>query len=324
MGSVARVTGDGALVGGPTTRPSTRALAGRAALLASLLLLAGAGPAHGAPVSEQRGAIAEPPLLAPVFPERPPVRVRRPPPRYPPAAWILQARQYAAGRQGLVSFAVLDDRGRLSGLGADRDYSSASVVKALLLVAELRRLHGQGLPVDDSTAALLRAMITYSDNDAADAIYARVGDAGLHEVAAQVGMRRFEVAGYWGNARITAADMARFMARIDRPLPSEHRQVAHALLAGVVPAQRWGIPAVADAEWHVELKGGWRPTDVGWLSHQAAALRRGATEIEIAVLTDAQPSSAYANETLSGIASRLLSEVPRRPPSPWATARWGF
>jgi hypothetical protein len=319
LGSEAR-----APLGGSPPGGSKRALAGRGALLAPLcLLLAAAGPAHGAPVSDPPAGV-EPSLLAPVFPEAPPVDVRRPPPRYPPPARIVEASEYAAGRQGLVSFTVLDDRGRLSGLEADRDYSSASVVKALLLVAELRRLHGEGLPLDDSTAALLRAMITYSDNDAADAIYGRVGDSGLHEVAAQAGMGRFEVAGYWGNARITAADMARFMARIDRPLPSEHREVAHALLAGVVPAQRWGIPAVADAAWHVELKGGWRPSEAGWLSHQAAALRRGPTEIELAVLTDAQPSAAYANETQSGIAARLLSEMPRRPPSPWGSARWEF
>ena len=48
-------------------------------------------------------------------------------------------------------------------------------------------------------------MITISDNDAADAIYDRVGDAGLIAVAERAGMTRFTVAGYWGNAQIAAA-----------------------------------------------------------------------------------------------------------------------
>ena len=66
--------------------------------------------------------------------------------------------------RGDVSFAVIDRSLGLRGYDDDRRFSSASVSKALLLAAELRRLQSEGLPLDDETKALLEPMITYSDN----------------------------------------------------------------------------------------------------------------------------------------------------------------
>ena len=63
-------------------------------------------------------------------------------------------------------------------------YRSASVVKAMLLVAYLRRsdVRGRGLRADER--ALLDPMIRFSDNGAADAVHARVGLAALAALAA--------------------------------------------------------------------------------------------------------------------------------------------
>lgn len=125
-----------------------------------------------------------------------------------------KAWSYARERGGDVSLAVVDSAGRLRGRRAGKRYASASVVKAMLLAAELRRLERDGLALEPATKRLLGMMITHSDNDAADSIYLRVGDAGLVEVARLAGMRRFSVAGYWANAQITAADMARCFSRL--------------------------------------------------------------------------------------------------------------
>ena len=134
----------------------------------------------------------------------------------PTAAGLRDAWRYARRRGGQVSIAVVDTTGRLRQRDGSRSYVSASVVKSMLLAAELRRLDRSSLPLDAGTQGLLKAMVTSSDNDAADAIYSRVGDTGLVEVAKAVGMRRFSVAGYWGNAQVTAADMARLFSRLDR------------------------------------------------------------------------------------------------------------
>ena len=227
----------------------------------------------------------------------------------PAGAAITVASEFAAGRSGSVSFATIDSRGRLRGRDINRLYPGASVVKAMILAAELRRLSDADDEVDGTTRAQLSAMIRLSDNDAADAIYARIGDAGMIAVAKRAGMTGFEIAGHWGNAQITAADMARLFADLDRVLPRRHREYGHSLLGSVIAAQSWGIPAAAADRWAVRFKGGWLPDKA--LVHQAGELRErdGVREISIAVLTDEQPSHGYGVETVRGVAERLLGET---------------
>jgi hypothetical protein len=235
-----------------------------------------------------------------------PLPTERPEGKVPRAAAVRDAWSYARGRAGVVSFAVVDTKGKLRGRAEGRRYPAASVVKAMLLAAEIRRLKHAGVGIDSNTDELLRAMITRSDNAAADAIYGRVGDAGLFRVAKRAGMRRFTVAGHWGNAQITAADMARFFGDLDRALARRHRKYAKGLLGSIVETQRWGIPKVAEPKWAVRFKGGWLPSHA--LAHQAAELRErhGGRELSMVVLTDDQPSHGYAIETVRAVAKRLL------------------
>ena len=93
---------------------------------------------------------------------------------YPAPRAIRRAHEFAASR-GDVSFAVIDDSIGLRGYDTERRFSSASVSKALLLAAELRRLDSEHVPLDGETKDLLEPMIVYSDNRAADAVYAEVG-----------------------------------------------------------------------------------------------------------------------------------------------------
>jgi beta-lactamase class A len=182
----------------------------------------------------------------------------------------------------------------------------------MLLAAELRRLRAGHDPLDASSRATLDAMITLSDNRAADSTYYRVGDDGLTEVARRAGMRNFEVSGYWANAQVTAADQARFFHRLHRNLIGRYRSFANGLLADITGSQRWGIFAGVGPGWRVQSKGGWRSTELGGLVHQAARIerRRGSGgQIGVAILTDAQPSQDYAVDTIAGVTRRLF-----RPP----------
>ena len=214
---------------------------------------------------------------------------------------IAAAVRYARARSGTVAFAVLDGHGRLRGLRRTLRFPSASVVKAMLMVAVLRRV-GDGHLRDDE-AELLRRMITVSDNDAASTIYARVGGAGLRSVARAAGAKRFADVGNWADAQLTAADQARFFLHIDRLVPAAHRRYARRLLSSIVGWQRWGIPPVAMAHrMKVFFKGGWRTGIV----HQVALLERGGRRIALAVLTSGEPSMAYGEQTIEGIARRVL------------------
>jgi hypothetical protein len=237
-----------------------------------------------------------------------------PQPVYPPPAAVRSAQRFAALR-GDVSFAVIDRSLGLRGYDYDRQFSSASVSKVLLLAAELRRLERDEEPLDVGTKELLEPMITYSDNRAADAIYARVGDEGLEEVARRAGMGSFEpVPGYWGGDRITAADMARFFYRLRSNLAGGHRHYAMRLLSRITSVESWGIPQAIGHGWTVWFKGGWRPAggkeNSGPVTHQSALLqhRRG-ERVALAVLTNEPPGgSSFA--VLAGIAKRLFSEPP--------------
>jgi hypothetical protein len=234
---------------------------------------------------------------------------------YPSSRAVRRAREFAADR-GDVSFAVIDDSIGLRGYDPDRQFSSASVSKALLLAAELRRLDRDDLPLDGSTKALLEPMVTYSDNQAADAVYAQVGDEGLEEVAQRAGMTNFEATpGFWGGDRVTAADLARFFFRLEANLPGPHRAYAKGLLARITPVERWGIPQAIGHGWSVWFKGGWRPAGQedtsGAVTHQAALLvHRGGERVALAVLTDETPGDVTGFGAIEGVTERLLASPP--------------
>lgn len=222
-------------------------------------------------------------------------------PTAPSAAALREARAWAAGRDGSVSWAVIDTAGRIHGSGARRRYPSASVTKALLLVAALRAVPGRPVPVE--LGRVLRPMIRRSGNRAAGIVHRRVGDAGLRAVGRAAGMRSLRTNGTWSEVELTAPDLARFFRRVDRLVPARHRAYARALLERIVARQSWGVPRAArPLGWRVLFKGGWRRR----LVHQGALAEREGRRVALAVLSDGSPSHEYGRGTLEGIARRLL------------------
>lgn len=214
------------------------------------------------------------------------------------------ARKYAATRAGTISFAVRTSR-RLYRSDAYRVYPSASVVKAMLMVAYLNHPAVRGRKLNGGDHALLDPMIRWSDNGAASRVRNFVGNGALEHLANRVGTSRFASAPSWGSTQITAAGQSKLFLRIDRYVVRRHRGTALRLLHTVIPAQRWGIGRVRHPGWRLHLKGGWGDGD-GEVDHQVALLRRGTRRLSIAILTAANPSHDYGKQTLEGIARRLL------------------
>jgi hypothetical protein len=213
---------------------------------------------------------------------------------------VRAAQRYALARAGHVAFAELGPDGRIRGVRTTEHYPAASVVKAMLLVAALRRAGTR--PLTTIERALLDPMIRVSDNRAAETVFGSVGHGGLLAVARAAGMRSFSVATLF-DAQLTAADQVRFFVRIDRLVPRVHRAYARALLSGVVPRQSWGIAPVARARrFEVFFKGGWRTR----ITHQAALLERDGQRMALAVLTRS-PSMRYGEASIAGVASRVLA-----------------
>lgn len=233
-------------------------------------------------------------------------RAAQPKPTLPTAVQVMDARAFAKGRSGVVSFAVIDTSDKLRCYRCRARYASASVVKAMLLVAYLASLADENRTLSLSHQSQLEAMIRVSDNQSATEIYGHVGDAGIRRLAKQAGMRDFSVSGGWATARITAADQARFFKFIYEHVPAENREYTSHLLASVVASHAWGIPEVSRPEWNTLFKGGWRTTARGQLVHQVARLERSDDVMAIAVLTDGNPRQAYGRATIRGITRRLL------------------
>jgi hypothetical protein len=224
----------------------------------------------------------------------------------PSAAGIRKAEAWLAQRTGYLGMAVIDSGGRLHGWNDTRLFISASVPKAMMMVAYLRT-H----PIITAEMQnVITKMIEYSDNDCADIVYAALGgDDALEQVAQLAHMTHFSAdVGFWGNCSIDAADQARFFYRMDRLIPKAHRAFARSILSHVVRFP-YGIPEVArPLGWTVFFKGGWRTGMHGpRLIHQVARLERGGRIIAIAVLTDGELTDDYGEQTLAGVTQRLLT-----------------
>ncbi len=239
-------------------------------------------------------------------PGAPPPPVARPP--FPDHQSLARASAYAARRQGAVALAVVDSHGRMVGSQGRRRFRSASVVKAMILVAYLDRLARRGEKLSIEARERLDLMIRRSDNAAATILVSEVGVAGLRRVARRAGMRGFvPVLVPWGRTKITAEDQARLFAQIDQLLPARHRAYARKLLSGIVAEQRWGLPDAATRGATVLFKGGWIPAADGtWTVHQAGRLESGRGDIAVAVLTEGNPSEAYGRQTVREVARRLV------------------
>jgi hypothetical protein len=217
---------------------------------------------------------------------------------------------YGHTRIGDIAFAVRTDH-RYHAYRGNHVEWSASVVKAMLMVAYLDRPSVASRPINAYDASLLFPMITHSDNNAATTVIGIVGLSGLRALAGRVGMKNFDpVLPIWGETRITAADQTRFFYSIDRYIAPLHRPLGMHLLASITPSQRWGIGEVTPHGWTPYFKGGWG-SGTGLIDNQVVLLKRGCARVSIAVLTMHDGSHAYGKETLKGIFARLLRGFPK-------------
>ena len=229
---------------------------------------------------------------------------------------MLAAIGYTDHRTGDVAFAVRTSDGRFYAYRPDHEEWSASVVKAMLMVAYLNEPSIRDRTLNAHDRSLLGPMITESDNDDAQVVFDTVGQGALRALANRAGMTHFATSPIWGETEITARDQTKFFLHIDSYIPKRHRAYAMALLEGIVPSERWGIGEIAPKGWKLYFKGGWG-YGTGLLDHQVALLVRGCARVSIAVLTMYDGSHPYGKQTLKGIFGRLLRGFPdgytRRP-----------
>jgi beta-lactamase family protein len=221
------------------------------------------------------------------------------------------ARDYAKNRKGIIGIALRTEKG-FWGWNQKKQEPSASVIKAMILVAYLDLPSVRDRELTHKDRSMLDPMIKKSDDHATDKVFSYVGFDGLKALAKRVGMTRFETSYHWGRSRITASDQSRFMLHIDGfitgPNPvivAHHRSHALKLLNSIVQSQRWGLWKVDTPGWTKHVKGGWGAS-TGWVNSQVALLTRGTMRVAVAILTHNDPSHDYGSETLRAVGKRLL------------------
>ena len=248
------------------------------------------------------------------------------------------ARDIQAARHGRASTVAVrvDDPG--AGLGCSLNgslhFDSASVVKVTILGALLRKAQDRHRHLTATEAARARAMITRSDNAAASALWAELGHNYLQHFLNLARMTRTYLGpdGYWGLTQITASDqvlLLRLLFSANPVLNTASRDYALALMAGVVPSQRWGVAAGAPTRLTAHIKNGWLPRATHqWRIHSIGIFTGSGGGYSIVVLTQDDPTMAYGIATIEAIARaihrdlnpRTTSVVPPSEVSPW----WGI
>ena len=185
------------------------------------------------------------PARRPRSPSIPALSSAAPPWRCRRAVPCSSARRFAAAREGRVSFAVLGPGGRITGPGTDTTYESASLVKAMILVAYLRMLaaeereptelelaaHGRH---DPGVATTSRPATLYEDAWAPRPSRSSPPrpECGTFATSIHSG----------ATASFRPPDQVRFFLSLDRLLPAAHRDFARDLLENVASFRRLGVP----------------------------------------------------------------------------------
>jgi hypothetical protein len=190
----------------------------------------------------------------------------------------------------------------------DRHFASASIVKVIILAALLHEVAAGHGVLSAGQAGLSREMITESDNAAADTLWDEVGRANLQRFLDLAGMAHTLLGPgiLWGLTQATASDELRLLTVLTSANPvldRASREYELQLMAQVIPAQRWGVPAGAGPGVTVHVKNGWLPDPQLWVVNSIGTFSSDDGVYRIAVLSQGNPAMGEGIALVQGIAT---------------------
>lgn len=208
-----------------------------------------------------------------------------------------------------VGVAVADTRtGIRCAFHPAQHFDAASIVKVIILGALLHEATAHHGVLSEQQAELAREMITESDDTAADTLWAEVGRANLQLFLDLAGMTHTTLGPgiLWGLTQVTARDELRLLTLLTSANPvldPASRAYELRLMAEVIPAQRWGVPAGAEPGVTVHLKNGWLPNPQLWVINSIGAFTSDDGIYKIVVLTEDNPDMADGIATVQDVAT---------------------
>lgn len=234
---------------------------------------------------------------------------------------------HRAERGGTMGLVVHDLRTDARFAWREFENESLSTIKVLILVACLKKVQDGGEPFTDERHSRARRMIQSSDNAATDALLEWVTTAKVQEAADLLGLRSTTVRGggpagsetWWGYSTTTPGDLVSVVDAVVTGTPvihSGHRAYIRHLMAGVVPAQRWGVadpPLPGSA--YTETKNGWGPLPDGYRLNSIGRVLGNGRSHTMAILTRSPQGFRHGRETVNGL-SRIVYDALAQPLAP--------
>jgi hypothetical protein len=227
--------------------------------------------------------------------------------------------RYLDTRSGQVSVAIRDlSTGITYGYNTGLRTVTASIIKVDILEALLLRAQREDRRLTASERSLATRMIHVSDNDAATALWNRIGGtSGLAAANKKLGLRNTTPGsgGYWGSTTTSVADQIRILRALTSsgsPLSAASRKYVLGLMAGVDSTQAWGVSAAADDGDTTAVKNGWLPraADGGrWTINSIGRVRGDDHDYLIAVLSKNDSSMDEGVETVEHVAALVGKAV---------------
>jgi beta-lactamase class A len=205
--------------------------------------------------------------------------------------------QYVAGVAATgtdIGVAVYDVTGnRYYSYNQNETFTLASSSKVYILCGYLDMLERQGRSPNSNERAQMYAMITRSDNNAAQWLYNRLGqESGQRSFLQRIGITDYVGRGYdWGWAQLSPASMVHILSLLHTGKLLSDADRAYALgLMGQVDLGRWGVGDQAPDGAQVYMKDGWvtGPDDLWAQNSSGIVVTSGETYI-ISVYTAHQP-----------------------------------
>lgn len=234
---------------------------------------------------------------------------------------------HRAERGGTMGLVVHDLRTDARFAWREFENESLSTIKVLILVACLKKVQDGGEPFTDERHSRAHRMIQSSDNAATDALLEWVTTAKVQEAADLLGLRSTTVRGggpagsetWWGYSTTTPGDLVSVVDAVVTGTPvihSGHRAYIRHLMAGVVPAQRWGVadpPLPGSA--YTETKNGWGPLPDGYRLNSIGRVLGNGRSHTMAILTRSPQGFRHGRETVNGL-SRIVYDALAQPLAP--------
>ena len=227
------------------------------------------------------------------------------------------------GRPGQQAVSVYDAVTQVSCyVNSSQHFSSASIVKTIILATLLRWHQQTGTPLSATEKKEATLMITQSDNDAATYLWDEVGMDRLQDFldAAKMNETGLGQDGYWGLTQVTAHDEMVLLQLFDGPNPvldSASRGYVLGLMSQVISAQRWGTPYGAPDDVTVHVKNGWLADPLWHVNSLGVFTGKDGADKNylIAVLTDDNPTEQVGIDTIQNVAKAVHRDLNEAKPS---------